>query len=815
MKNPLSFLARSILYGSRAPPDAPDAGPTNSPSSTSSSAAPHGRVIGGHGKAAQLDHRGHHGAATGPAMHGSPRADSGEHLHGRDANSASSHRYGAHPGVAISTFSMGATSGSQELDPRFVHQPSCPHYAGATGSALDSAGLPDSATALRWRSHSPASATAMTTTSLPPCRCRHRVDFSAALPVELALYLLGFLDAASLTHLAACSRYLHALCSDPGVWRDMYRANPRWAESVLASHHGEFRILATLGAHAASTNPAILPVALPAPPAAAAAPAPRLVHQPHGTTLSFAHFAPLAWMGLPSPPSSPTKPTSQHGNYIVIPHQQHAATHAHDAFFGFGAGFSPPHQHLEDADGDAIMTGDGYDSASETDSDLTARSKVSGGARSSGSHTPRAAAFSAHHPRGGAAFGAGAGGKLVVRGPPPTVDWKYLYRNRVQLDRNWATHAPAQTVLRGHADSVYCIQFDRHLLVSGSRDQTIKVWSMKSGVELRSFRGHSGSVLCLQYEGSTLVTGSSDSTVMVWDLHTGAHQCTLAGHLSGVLDVAYSGEWIVSCSKDATIKVWSRVSRAGAPPKYALASTLSGHRAAVNAIQLRGGTLVSASGDYLLKVWDVRTGRHVRDLVGHGRGIACVAFDGDLVVSGSNDQTIRVWDVHSGRCLQVLQGHVDLVRTLALDTPRGLVVSGSYDQTVKVWELAPSVMAHVADTRKRHANDKAAKRAAERKAKRVPVPPPLPALPPSVVAAAAEVPSTPSAAATTAATATTTTPVAQGPIPVGRPVHSFDTAHSSWVFNVGVSATHIVSASQDQTIVVYDFTRDVDTVWTA
>jgi F-box and WD-40 domain protein 1/11 len=112
--------------------------------------------------------------------------------------------------------------------------------------------------------------------------------------------------------------------------------------------------------------------------------------------------------------------------------------------------------------------------------------------------------------------------------------------------------------------SVYCLEFDSRRIITGSRDRTIKVWSLRTGKQIGSFAGwHKGSVLCLKFEKDWdrewsdgllpeeeeedisdidaldsadavlrptralvrtgfMVSGSSDTTVCVWDLHLGA-----------------------------------------------------------------------------------------------------------------------------------------------------------------------------------------------------------------------------------------------------------------------------------------------------
>jgi len=235
-----------------------------------------------------------------------------------------------------------------------------------------------------------------------------------------------------------------------------------------------------------------------------------------------------------------------------------------------------------------------------------------------------------------------------------------------------------------NSKGVYCLQYDDSKIVSGLRDNTIKMWDRNTLQQnQRVLSGHTGSVLCLQYDDKVIISGSSDSTVRVWDVESGEMVNTLIHHCEAVLHLSfrfYNG-MMVTCSKDRSIAVWDMVS----PTEINLRRVLVGHRAAVNVVDFDEKYIVSASGDRTIKVWSTSSCEFVRTLNGHKRGIACLQYHDRLVVSGSSDNTIRLWDIECGACLRVLEGHEELVRCIRFDNKR--IVSGAYDGKIKVWDL--------------------------------------------------------------------------------------------------------------------------------
>ena len=312
---------------------------------------------------------------------------------------------------------------------------------------------------------------------------------------------------------------------------------------------------------------------------------------------------------------------------------------------------------------------------------------------------------------------------ILTRIPNGTVrlNWQHLYKQRRRLEENWLNARCTNLQLphpahleEAHRECVYAIQFSGKWLVSGSRDQTVRVWDLETRrLRYPPLRGHTKSVLCLQFDPSPsedlIVSGSGDKSVKIWRFSTGrlVHELNPA-HNDSVLNLKYDNRYLVTCSKDARIRIWNRqqlcpsdsnypsvhrdngvlypsyiIDTTDISPSileaelangharklepYSLLMTLEGHAAAVNAIQITDDEIVSASGDKLIKTWDIRSGTCKMTTVGHKSGIACVQLDGRRIISGSSDESVRIFDHESGAELACLKGHSKLVRAVQAD----------------------------------------------------------------------------------------------------------------------------------------------------
>jgi WD40 repeat protein len=251
--------------------------------------------------------------------------------------------------------------------------------------------------------------------------------------------------------------------------------------------------------------------------------------------------------------------------------------------------------------------------------------------------------------------------------------------------------------LLGHMSAVHSMAFslDGKRIVSGSYDQTLRIWDAQTGQQIgQPFLGHTSGVSSVAFspDGKRIVSGSRDNTQRIWDAQTGQPiGQPLQGHTDSVHSMAFSpdGKRIVSSSKDNTLRIWD--AQTGQP----IGQQLRGHTSGVSsaAFSPDGKRIVSGSNDNTLRIWDAQTGQPIgQPFLGHTSYVYSVAFspDGKRIVSGSNDKTLRIWDAQTGQPIgQPLQGHMSSVLSVAFSPDGKRIVSGSADNTLRIWDASP------------------------------------------------------------------------------------------------------------------------------
>lgn len=218
----------------------------------------------------------------------------------------------------------------------------------------------------------------------------------------------------------------------------------------------------------------------------------------------------------------------------------------------------------------------------------------------------------------------------------------------------------------GHTSDVMSASFspDNRLIVSGSRDKTIKVWNIcgelkgdfaVSGAG-RVNHGHTDWVSCVRFspEGNSplVISAGWDRLVKVWDMRKENPTLDVnhVGHAGYVNTVGISpdGTLCASGGKDGTVMLWDLNE-----PKHLY--SLDAGNIINNIIFSPNRYWLCAATDSCIRIWDLMSKTVVEELrpefpiVKSGKIPTCLSLawsaDGSTLFSGYSDGKIRVWEV--------------------------------------------------------------------------------------------------------------------------------------------------------------------------
>ncbi|CAG5134474.1 unnamed protein product, partial [Candidula unifasciata] len=267
----------------------------------------------------------------------------------------------------------------------------------------------------------------------------------------------------------------------------------------------------------------------------------------------------------------------------------------------------------------------------------------------------------------------------------------------------------------GHTKSVLSVFATDHLLFTGSKDRTAKVWDLGTGKELMSFSGHPNNVHKVTYCSQTqLVLTVSHSSIRIWDMRNSSEPCIKTLSSSG-LSTSGSAAFTVSkhtdslfrdhqindiqlspdgntlfCGAGNVVQIWDL-------RRFSLAGRLSGHQAPVMALALscegEHSMVISGSKDHYIKIFEV-----IEDAAGiispkynleppHYDGIQSLALRGNVLFSGSRDMCIKKWDLTSAQLRHSINAaHKDWVCALDFLPGSNILLSGCRGGFLKLWQ---------------------------------------------------------------------------------------------------------------------------------
>lgn len=245
----------------------------------------------------------------------------------------------------------------------------------------------------------------------------------------------------------------------------------------------------------------------------------------------------------------------------------------------------------------------------------------------------------------------------------------------------WSHSGFARASMQEHTGPVRCLAFssDGRLLVSGGGegDGHLMIWSVERGAAVQLLAGHHAGVTSALFtsDGKKVISGSADQTIRVWEVRLPEEPKLPAPN------------------PDADPNQPQTPQPTRTPKAPPVSYRIDGHGGTVQGLSLFDSDrlLASAGTDGSVRVWELSSRRELTDAgSGHQAPVTSVVFldDGQMLASGSFDKSVKVWEVPAGRIRMNFTGHGGAITSVSYSSVLKNLASGSYDGTAKLWDTA-------------------------------------------------------------------------------------------------------------------------------
>ena len=287
--------------------------------------------------------------------------------------------------------------------------------------------------------------------------------------------------------------------------------------------------------------------------------------------------------------------------------------------------------------------------------------------------------------------------------------------------------------LSGHTKQTTCVVFssDGTSLVSGSHDNTIKLWDMQTGGIVKTFFGHSEVFfVSISADCTTIASASDDNTICLWNIQTGGCYHTIQKQES-VFYVLFSPkdpQHLISISAN---KVWQwdasgcqirppfdgyhvAFSSDGAQFASCFETAVTVHNSSSGAIVTQfhaadivfkccfspDNKLVAAAMNITACCWDITTPEPqlIETFTGHTQGItSLIFFSSTTLISASGDKSVKFWQIGAQSTdqapvdLKPISLHSAPIQSVTLQSKEGIAFTCDLDGVIRVWDISAGI----------------------------------------------------------------------------------------------------------------------------
>lgn len=286
-------------------------------------------------------------------------------------------------------------------------------------------------------------------------------------------------------------------------------------------------------------------------------------------------------------------------------------------------------------------------------------------------------------------------------------------------------HSHHSAILRGHNAAVNTAFYspDGKTIVSSSRDKTVRVWDVETGVVLQSYR-HNRIVNSASFssDGKSIISTTTDHIIHFWDIKTGKEtiikeedtpplfSCTSSpnnsckivpkgntiriidiGTIAGTIHsidnkavyfatISPNEKYIVAKSRDRHIHIWDiKENKELQPIKGQFIRTPS------SPFSQDGKRFVTTSITNNISIWDAETRQETHSInANHPVVAASFSPKQNHFAFATNDGVLHFWDLDNNKEIQSIAGRAKTVFSISYDPKGERIITASSDKAIHI-----------------------------------------------------------------------------------------------------------------------------------
>ncbi|MBP7552215.1 MAG: caspase family protein [Spirochaetes bacterium] len=261
------------------------------------------------------------------------------------------------------------------------------------------------------------------------------------------------------------------------------------------------------------------------------------------------------------------------------------------------------------------------------------------------------------------------------------------------IDSGYAETIPIINYQLGHAVNLSSAALSNNgkLVLTGSYENTVKLWDVATGKLLKTLKGHKGYLVSLSFSNDDTMIVSVDSyrNIKVWDINSGKilydfKNIDFSGYVcfapddKGIFYAGYGKVFLYDLETQKIIRSYID------DDDYNAKISVSYNKK----------TIATVGTERRIILWDIATGKQIIKIFGHNSEIQDVVFtkDDKHVITCSRDKTIKMWDIKTGKEVKSFSGHDDYIWSINLSKDGKYLVSSGQDKTVRLWDIKKGVL---------------------------------------------------------------------------------------------------------------------------